>query len=261
MQRSHGTGRLSFKRRDGLTVLDHLYEEGCAKIRFPEPDQAILINTAGGLTGGDSLAWVIELPACGDAVITTQASDKVYRAIAPTVAKVATRIALGPRARLHWLPQETILFNDSALERTFDVALAEDACFLAAETIVFGRKCMHETMQNVTLRDRWRVSQGGRLVHAEDFRIAGGPLGELLARKAVGDGNAAFATIVFIAEDAERYLDATRAAIGEAGGASAFAGKLLARIAAQSAYALRKSLITAISALSGGRLLPKIWAS
>ena len=169
MQRSQGNGRLTFKTRDGRTILDRVYEDGCAKIRFPEPDQAILINTAGGLTGGDDLSYSIEVPANGAATITTQASEKIYRAIEPTVARVATRIALWPSARLHWLPQETIPFSRSAVERTFDVELAASSSFWPLKVRRLWSPAMGEVMHHVRLHDRWRVLRDRRLVHAEDL--------------------------------------------------------------------------------------------
>jgi urease accessory protein len=259
MQRSQGEGSLTFKLRDGRTVLDRLYQDGCAKIRFSKPDEAILINTAGGITGGDRLSWSIEVPAHGEATITTQASDKVYRTTGSTVATVATKLVVGPGARLHWLPQETILFNQSAVERTFEVELAADSSFLAVESLVFGRLAMGEVMKQVEVHDRWRVTRDHRLLHAENLRIAGSAA-DLLARPAIGAYNTAFATLLLVSRDAEGYVDATRIAIGETGGATAFDGKLLARIATSNAYDLRKTVVAAIRALSGGRALPKVWA-
>ena len=49
----------------GRTRVERLYQEGAAKIRMPrtssaDPLEAMLINTAGGLTGGDRLDWQIE---------------------------------------------------------------------------------------------------------------------------------------------------------------------------------------------------------
>ena len=45
-------------RRGERTVLDHLYQKGSAKARFPKvfdggPPEAVLINLAGGITGAD----------------------------------------------------------------------------------------------------------------------------------------------------------------------------------------------------------------
>src|SRR5262245_31780246 len=61
LPRAEGRVRLAFKRRGPATVLGELHQAGAARARFPSrhegggPDaaQAILLNTAGGLTGGD----------------------------------------------------------------------------------------------------------------------------------------------------------------------------------------------------------------
>jgi urease accessory protein len=60
-QRARGIGRIATQVLDGRTRLTTLFQEGCAKIRLPHTHdtslQAVLINTAGGLTGGDDVAW------------------------------------------------------------------------------------------------------------------------------------------------------------------------------------------------------------
>ncbi len=64
-QRVAGHGRLAVAAREGRTRLAELYQEGAAKIRLPRHAdgsfEAVLINTAGGLTGGDRLGWRIEV--------------------------------------------------------------------------------------------------------------------------------------------------------------------------------------------------------
>ena len=70
----------------------------------------------------------------------------------------------------------------------------------------------------------------------------------------------AFATVVLVAPEAEDLLDGVRAAIGERGAASAWSGKLVARLIATDGFGLRKSLIPALTALAGGGDLPKTWS-
>ena len=67
--RSGGILRLEFKRRGDATVLDRLYQSGCLKARLfrPEPRhcaEAVLLNTSGGVVGGDRLSHDIQLGAC-----------------------------------------------------------------------------------------------------------------------------------------------------------------------------------------------------
>jgi len=261
-QRTEGTAKLAFSHDGTATRLDRLYQEGAAKIRLPHSGcrhaEAVLINTAGGMTGGDRLIWRIDAAAGVEAVVTTQACDKIYRSLDGPPATVETRISLGAGARLDWLPQETILFDRSALKCSLEVALAADAVFLAVEAAVFGREAMGETVERAAFHDRWRIHRQGRLIFADDLRFEG-PVSALLARSAVGGRARALATILLVAPHAERRLEPLHAAMpGFA--ASAFDGKLLARFVARDAYNLRQRLVPALELLSAGQRLPKAWA-
>ncbi len=78
-------GELGVACTAGRTRVDRLYQEGAAKIRMPrtvgDPLEAVLINTAGGLTGGDRLDWSIDVGDGASATVTTQTCEKVYRAV------------------------------------------------------------------------------------------------------------------------------------------------------------------------------------
>ncbi|MGF1611142.1 MAG: urease accessory protein UreD [Kiloniellales bacterium] len=264
LERTRGLGRLGFKVAERATVLARLHQQGAARILLPRvhgggPSEAVLINTAGGLTGGDALDWEIELEAATAATVTTQACEKVYRALGSEPARVETVLRVGPGASLAWLPQETILFDGGNLQRCLTVELADDARLLALEAVIFGRRAMGETVRRAQLRDHWTVRRAGRLVFADRLRFAG-PVAQLLARPAVADGGGAVATIALFAEEAERYLTPLRDVLPETAGASAWDGKLLARIVAEDGYALRQALVPALGILSDGRPLPRIWA-
>lgn len=144
-QRVLASGRISAERREGRTRLAALYQEGAAKIRMPRPEgdwlEAVLINTAGGMTGGDRLAWQVEIGEGASAVITTQACEKVYRA-AYGHAELSARLAIAVGGRLAWLPQETIVYDSGAFVRRLDVEMADTATALLAETTLFGRGAM-----------------------------------------------------------------------------------------------------------------------
>ena len=261
LQRARGTGRIRVVAEAGVARLDRLYQEGCAKIRLPrDPDaaglEAVLINTAGGLTDGDRLAWRAEAEAGARLTLTTQACEKVYRSRGAR-AEVAVALRAGPEARLDWLPQETILFDGGALSRRLDVDLAAGARLLAVEAVVLGRTAMGERVRRGLLRDRWRVRREGRLVFADDIRLEG-EIDRLGARAPLLGGGCAFASLLLVADDAEDRLAPVRAALGEHGGASAFEGKLTARVVAADGLALRRALIPALEALRGARL-PRVW--
>lgn len=262
LQRARGHGRLAAKASAAGTRLDVLFQEGCAKIRLPKTFdgtmEAVLINTAGGLTGGDRVLWELEARAGTRLTATTQACERAYKAHAST-ASVETRIAVGAGARVDWLPQETILFDQAALGRRLEVDLAEDATFLAVEAILLGRKAMGERMEAGLFRDRWRIRRAGRLIHAEETALAGG-IAALADQRATLAGARAFATVLFCGAAAEAHLEPLRRLLvdGE-GGASHWQDKLVLRLVAPDGFALRKKLIPIISHLRGGAGVPKVW--
>lgn len=265
-QRVQARAALAVALRGGRTRLDRLFQDGAAKIRLPcsdgDPLEAILINTAGGLTGGDRLDWEIDVGAQASAVVTTQASEKAYRA-AVGGAEVTARLSVGAGGRLAWLPQETIMFERAAFSRRLDVDIADGADVLVAEATVFGRGAMGERVERGMFRDRWRVRRGGRLVHAEEFAV-GPHIQPILAARPVLGGRVAMATVLLVCENAETWLGQVRDIIGEEGGASAWniagTGKLLARLYSADGYGLRKRLVPLLGLLNGRAGLPKCWS-
>lgn len=63
------------------------------------------------------------------------------------------RLLVGARARIDWLPQETILFDACALERQMHIKLEADATLLLVEPLVFGRAAMDETLRSPCFKD------------------------------------------------------------------------------------------------------------
>ena len=265
MQRVVADARIAVGYRDGATRLARLYQEGAARIRLPavsgDPLEAVLINTAGGLTGGDRVAWAIDVEEGAALAVTTQACEKVYRS-AGGRAEVGCTLRIGARARIAWLPQETIVFDRSAFRRRLDIELEGDAEALLLEATIFGRKAMGESVTMGEFRDRWRVRHAGRLIHAEDLAL-GPDIAGTLAHRASTGGGSAIATLVFVASDAAERLDAVRSIVGDGGGASAWrvgaSGKLLARLIAADGYALRQRLVPLVELLNGRAGLPKTW--
>mgnify|MGYP001355594220 CR=1 FL=1 len=265
LQRASGIGRISVGTRGGRTVLATLYQEGCAKIRLPNTHspavEAVLINTAGGLTGGDRLAWQVEAAPDARLALTTQACERVYRTTGPT-ARVETRLSAGAGAHLDWLPQETILFEDSVLDRRIEIDLAEGASLTAVEAILLGRDAMGEEARHARLSDNWRIRREGRLVHAEATRLSGHPALERDAPSLLA-GMRAFASLVHIAPNAERRLSAIRACFSgdPRVAASAEGERLVIRAMAQSGLALRRIIVPIVADLSGAGSLPRLWHS
>lgn len=251
-QRSEGSVQLTMGPRGIVT----LREAHAAKLRIPfGVPEAILINTGGGLAGGDRFRFDITAEADTRLTVTSQAAERVYRSLGAS-AEVDVSLTAGDRANLMWLPQETILFDGAALSRSISAEISPSARFLAVESVILGREASGEMVADARLTDRWRIRQGGRLAFADDLGFTGAPP----ASPATLGPARAFATVLLLAAEAEDLLDPVRAAIGERGAASAWSGKLVARLVARDGFDLRKSLIPALTLLAGGGGLPKTWS-
>jgi len=260
--RAKGGVRVAFgtagERTQALTVA----ESGGYRIRFPrnaDTCEGTLINTGGGMTGGDHMRVDVTLAPGARALVTSQAAEKLYRAEdAPTRIDIA--LSLGAGSDLAWLPQEMILFDRARLVRRLDVDMAPDAALTLSESVVFGRTAMGEEVVEGRLDDRWSIRRGGRLVFAEAVRLDGG-IAARLAHPAIGGGARALATILHVAPDAEARLDAMRTALAGATaecGASAWNGLLVARLMGPDPAALRADLVRTIEAFRG-RNVPRYW--
>jgi urease accessory protein len=261
-QRAQAEARASFQRIAGRTEPRRLFETGGLRWRFPRstsPCEAVIVNTGGGVAGGDALRVELALNEGAEVAATTPAAEKLYRSDGPA-ARLETHLSLARRARLLWLPQETILFDGARLERKLSVDMAFDAELLLVESLVFGRLAMGETAIDTRLTDSWRIRRDGKLVFADETRFD--HAAAALDRIAVGAGARAVATIVAAALNVEARLPDLRAALEEGegveAGASAFDGLVAARLVAPSPSRLRRALIASILALGGGKP-PRLW--
>ncbi|MEO7221771.1 MAG: urease accessory protein UreD [Devosia sp.] len=260
MQRARGEGRVIAVARDGQTEIQSLYQDGCAKIRLPhthnESLQAVLMNTAGGLTGGDHIRWTAAAKPGAKLVLTTPACERVYRSLGSD-ARVENRLVAHEGAHIDWLPQETILFEGSRLDRKLEVELLDGATLTAVEAVLIGREAMGEAAPNARLRDNWRIKRNARLIHAEATVLSADPAER--SSLSLLDGAIAFATVLHIAPDAERRLDAVRTLLPESGGASVIGERLIVRLLAKDGLALRRSLSPIIALLSSAGSIPRLW--
>jgi urease accessory protein len=239
-------------------------ESGGYRVRFPKVGglcEGVLINTGGGMAGGDRMAVEARLLAQAQATLTTQAAEKIYGSEGVET-EIAVRLMLAPGSRLDWLPQEQILFDDARLRRTLQADVAEDAALTLVESVIFGRLAMGEAFRTGAFRDRWRLRRGGRLIFAEDVPLDG-LVDETLARQAIGAGARALATLLHVAACAEARRDEARAALEGARsecGVSAWNGMLVARFLSPDPQALRADLVRFLERFRGAPM-PRSWQS
>ncbi|MGH1575208.1 urease accessory protein UreD [Methylobacterium sp. P31] len=268
-QRSDGRVRLRAgpASAGGSTRILDLSESGPSRLRFPRGQgalEAVLVNTAGGVACGDTFAIDLDLGPGADLVLTTTAAEKIYRSDGP-VSRITNRLDLGEGARLAWLPQETILFDRARVRRRFEADLAPGAALIAVEIVTFGRAAHGERIAAGLFADAWRVRRAGRLTYADSL-VLEGPIGDLLARPAIGGGARACATLLDASADAEARLEEARSLLAAAASpgleaaASAWNGNLVVRALSAEVGPLR-GLVAGF--LAGYRRLPmpRVWQS
>jgi len=249
----------------GRTRRTRVHEDGSLRVRFPnaagEALEAVIVNTGGGMTGGDRFAVEIALGEGARLIAGTAAAEKIYRSTGPD-AEMDVKLDIGDGAQLAWLPQETILFDRARLSRCIDVDLAESASLLMAEAVVFGRAAMGEAMRQGFFADRWRVRRAGKLIFADSARLDGA-VAETLAAPASAAGGIAIATVLMAPSD-DGKLAAVRALAEQSKGGflaevgiSAWGGIAVARLCAKDGAALRHDLIVLLAAL--GASVPRLW--
>jgi urease accessory protein len=260
--RARGAVRFDVAGIDGVTRRREVHEAGSLRVRFPSPEDegasAVLVNTAGGIAGGDRFDIDIASAEGARLTVTTAAAEKVYRAEGPA-AELNIRLKAEGRSHLAWLPQETILFDRARIHRRFEIDLSESASLLLCEIVVFGRLAMGERMSEGEFVDRWRLCRGGKLIFAENIRLDG-DIGEKLARPAVAKGGVAIGTALIVPGDealVERIRGASEAFGGEVG-ISAWNGFAMARFCAQDAGRLRADMMAVLGRASGSAL-PRLW--
>jgi urease accessory protein len=256
--RARGTIALAVAAADGVTRRTRVHEAGSLRVRFPNTQhglEAVIVNTGGGMTGGDAFDVDVDVGEDAHLVAGTAAAEKIYRSTGPDTA-MTVRLSVASGGRLAWLPQETILFDRARLKRRIDVDIADNASLVMAEAALFGRAAMGEQMRDGFWADTWRVRRGGRLVFAENVRLDG-DIDCKLARPASAKGGIALATVLIAPAD-DTALEAVRALdlAGEAG-ISAWNGIAVARLVARDGATLRRDLVAILAAL--GQAVPRLW--
>jgi urease accessory protein len=206
LQRAEGSGRIILSGSVKGTRIVDVFQHSPIRIMFPRAcgdpiEEAVLINTAGGIAGGDRLKYGVTALTNASITVTSQAAEKVYRALSET-ARITTKLKALEAAKLAWLPQETIVFNSGRLSRETEIELFSGAELLALEWFVLGRAAHGEEMVDGHITDSWRVKKDSRLIWADSFRVTN-EMFPHLHRKALLSNCKAVGTLIYFGP----YLD------------------------------------------------------
>ena len=268
LQRLRGSARVCFAGRENR--LTDLYQTNPCRVFLPRRPggkvEAVLLNTAGGITDGDELDYAVCTADGAHVVVTTQAAEKIYRSRGDDCL-VRNQLQVINGAFLEWLPQETILFDGAVLTRKIDIRVDTDSRLLAMDWLILGRLARGEHLRQAAIHDQWRLRRDSQLIWADDFRL-NGDVEALLHRRSLLDGAHAIATIIYVAPDAPDLLETARRALQKAvcrAGVSERTGQLICRFLGPDDISLRRDveafLATFRAALYGHPApLPRVWA-
>lgn len=271
LQRGNGFGRIVASGSQRGTFIMDVYQQSPVRIMFPgtggfAAHEAVLINTGGGIAGGDRLKYDVTVLPNASLAVTSQAAEKVYRAL-NVPAQISTRLKAHDGAKLAWLPQETIVFNWARLSRETEIDVNSGSEVLALEWLVLGRVAYGEKVVGGHISDSWRVRKDGRLIWADSFRVSDDVFPQL-HRKALLSNFKAIATLLYYGPDVESRLELMREIASSPSchqAATRVGGVIVLRFAAELSSDLRIGLRNFLRQLGpelgeGPFRVPKMWA-
>jgi urease accessory protein len=271
LQRAKGSCSVVFAGAEKGTRIVDVFQRAPIRIMFPRTDlgsaeEAVMVNTAGGIAGGDQLEVCVTALANASIAVTSQAAEKVYRSLdAP--ARIATKLKVCETAKLAWLPQETIVFNWARLSRTTEIEVSCGTELLALEWLVLGRAARGEEMVGGYITDGWRVKKNGRLIWADSFRVTD-EIFPQLHRNALLSSCKAVGTLIYFGPCLDLRLESFRNIVRSVNchcAATSIRELIIMRFAAKVPSDLRLGLRSALQQLSqelgpGPFRIPKMWS-
>jgi urease accessory protein len=271
LQRADGGCRIVLGGSEKGTRIMDLYQKSPTRVLFPSTpgdrvQEGVLLNTSGGVAGGDRLEANVTAKEGASIAITTQAAEKVYRALTES-AYILTTLRVRDTAKLAWLPQETIIFNRARIFRETRVDVTSGTELLALEWLVLGRAAHGEKLVAGTVTDRWRVLKDGRLIWADSFRITDEVLPHLSCKALLADC-ASVATLIYFGAELVTRLELLRdlgPSVECHCAATLVGGLVVARFAARTSYDLKTALRNVLQEFGSGLdkgpfRIPRMWS-
>ncbi len=260
-----GGVRLHFQHGARGTICQRVAEADGYRARFPAHGhgcEAVLLNTGGGVAGGDHVTLSARLDAGAAACITSVAAERIYRSTG-LPARLDVQLTLADAAELGWLPEETILSSGAGLRRRIEADLTATSRLTLVDMLVLGRKASGETIRSGEIADDWFIRRDGRLIQREALRLTG-DIAARLEQPAIAGGHHIIGTLLHVAPDATDLLPVLRQALAAADGISfaisAWNGKIVLRALATQTAALHR-LMSRAAGLTLRQALPRQWAN
>jgi urease accessory protein len=161
-----GSAHLTFTRSGAGTVLTRAFATSPAKlIETKRRGPACWVYAAtlgGGLVGGDDIRLTADVTDGARALLTTQASTKVYRSLRPSQQSLIATI--GADALLAVVPDPIVCFADANFTQTQRYDLHGDASLVMVDWMTSGRHAAGERWAFARYENRFDITRAGRRI-------------------------------------------------------------------------------------------------
>lgn len=194
-----GIGRSEVHRARGAGPLRLLCPRGAGDAGW-----VVTSSLGGGLVDGDAVELDVEVAAGATAVVTTQASTKVYKG----TSRQRTHVRVAAAGTALVVPDPVVPYRDACFAQVTDVELAPDASLILCDVLTAGRVAYGERWSATRLDTLLRISQGGVLALHDRIVLAG----DVAARM---QRFTALATAVLVGPRVRDIAESQLAALGE----------------------------------------------
>lgn len=164
-----------FSSAQGVTLLGSSYCSAPLKIgkTFPSDSGQLhvcLMDCSPGLLAGDSYAMAWTLGRDAHVLLTNQSFCKVHPSC-DNPAYLRQRIILAKGARLEYLPEPVMLYQDAALRSGCEVTLEAGSTLLLSDILCAGRALRGEVFAFHSYQSRLHVRYADELIYSQQTRL------------------------------------------------------------------------------------------
>ena len=146
---------------------------GPLRLLFPRAagDAAWIVTSSlgGGLVDGDDVALDVTVDAGATAVVTTQASTKVYKGIT----RQRTDVRVAGDGTVLVVPDPVVPFRDASFTQVTNLELARDSTLISCDVLTAGRLAYGERWSATRLDTTLRITVDGTCVLHDRIVLAG----------------------------------------------------------------------------------------
>ena len=163
-----------------------------------------LIQLGGGYIEGEYYENRLKLEEGSQAILTTQASSKIYKSENGIPSKQYTNLQLEKNSKLEFINDSVILYKDAVYEQSTDIYLEEGTTLIYSDGITAGWSPDGKLFQYTSTRIKTNLYLNGELIYLDNLKIT--PKDYEVQSFGILEGYKNFGTMVIIDERVDKEL-------------------------------------------------------